>query len=83
MTVATDKPEKPSMFPSDGIGAPLRYPVFRRIWLAGLLSNLGLMINGVGAVPGETGPSLVLAVLRRNGLLRDKGETQIVITLPE
>ena len=41
------------------------------------------LINGVGAVPGEAGPSLVLAVLRRSGLLRDKGETQIVITLPE
>lgn len=29
--------------------APLRHAVFRRIWLASLLSNLGLMINGVGA----------------------------------
>jgi len=29
--------------------APLRHGVFRRIWLASLLSNLGLMINGVGA----------------------------------
>jgi MFS family permease len=31
------------------ITAPLRYPVFRRIWLASLLSNLGLLIQGVGA----------------------------------
>lgn len=29
--------------------APLRHAAFRRIWLASLLSNLGLMINGVGA----------------------------------
>src|SRR5438105_12365563 len=34
---------------ADGIMAPLRYPVFRRIWLASLLSNLGLLIQGVGA----------------------------------
>ncbi|MEW6642879.1 MAG: MFS transporter [Pseudomonadota bacterium] len=32
-----------------GIGAPLRIALFRRIWLASLLSNLGLMIHGVGA----------------------------------
>jgi MFS family permease len=35
--------------PSDGIAAPLRFPTFRRIWLASLLSNLGLMIQSVGA----------------------------------
>jgi MFS family permease len=29
--------------------APLRQPVFRRIWLASLMSNLGLLIQGVGA----------------------------------
>lgn len=34
---------------TDGIAAPLRFPVFRRIWLASLLSNLGLMIQSVGA----------------------------------
>lgn len=34
---------------SDSIVAPLRYPVFRRIWIAGLMSNLGLLIQGVGA----------------------------------
>ena len=33
----------------DGVTAPLRYPTFRKIWLASLLSNLGLMIQGVGA----------------------------------
>src|SRR6188472_4537314 len=34
---------------SDSITAPLRHPVFRRIWLASLLSNLGILIQGVGA----------------------------------
>lgn len=34
---------------SDSITAPLRHSVFRRIWLASLLSNLGLLIQGVGA----------------------------------
>jgi MFS family permease len=40
---------KPSMFASDGVAAPLRHTVFRRIWLASLLSNLGLLIQAVGA----------------------------------
>ena len=34
---------------SDGIAAPLREPVFRRIWLASLLSNFGMLVQGVGA----------------------------------
>jgi MFS family permease len=37
------------MAPFDGVAAPLRHTVFRRIWLASLLSNLGLLIQGVGA----------------------------------
>ena len=42
--------ETPESATSDhSITAPLRYPVFRRIWLASLLSNLGLLIQGVGA----------------------------------
>jgi predicted MFS family arabinose efflux permease len=36
-------------FAGDGITAPLRHGVFRRIWLASLLSNLGILIQGVGA----------------------------------
>ena len=40
---------KRSMFASDGVGAPLRHTTFRRIWLASLLSNLGLLIQAVGA----------------------------------
>jgi MFS family permease len=34
---------------ADGITAPLRHSVFRRIWLASLLSNLGILIQAVGA----------------------------------
>src|SRR6201998_2333298 len=37
------------MFGGDGIAAPLRNPTFRRIWLASVLSNLGILIQGVGA----------------------------------
>jgi MFS family permease len=44
----TDQP-KPSRFATDSIAAPLRHPVFRRIWLASLVSNLGILIQGVGA----------------------------------
>jgi hypothetical protein len=35
--------------PSLGIFSPLRHVTFRRIWSASLLSNLGLLIMGVGA----------------------------------
>jgi MFS family permease len=38
-----------SRFAADGVTAPLRHAVFRRIWLASLLSNFGLLIQGVGA----------------------------------
>ena len=34
---------------ASGTLAPLRHGVFRRIWTASLLSNLGLLIMGVGA----------------------------------
>ena len=44
----TEQPKRPR-FATDGIAAPLRHTVFRRIWLASLLSNLGLLIQGVGA----------------------------------
>jgi MFS family permease len=40
---------KPSIFAPDGVAAPLRHTTFRRIWLASLLSNLGLLIQAVGA----------------------------------
>ena len=38
-----------TMFRDDQIGAPLKQSVFRRIWLASLLSNFGSLIQGVGA----------------------------------
>lgn len=44
----TDMP-KPQTFDADGITAPFRHATFRRIWLAGLLSNIGALIRGVGA----------------------------------
>ncbi|WP_439366088.1 MFS transporter [Bradyrhizobium sp. DASA03005] len=34
---------------SNSIATPLQYPTFRRIWLASLLSNLGILVQGVGA----------------------------------
>src|SRR5438045_8090640 len=37
------------MFRDDQIGAPLKQTVFRRIWLASLLSNFGMLVQGVGA----------------------------------
>src|SRR6267143_909557 len=44
----TDQPKR-RMFAADSVAAPLRHSVFRRIWLASLLSNFGLLIQGVGA----------------------------------
>src|SRR6202035_2805587 len=43
-----DQPKRPTIT-ADGITAPLRHMIFRRIWLASLLSNLGILIQGVGA----------------------------------
>ena len=40
---------KTQMISADGIAAPLRHATFRRIWLASVLSNLGILIQGVGA----------------------------------
>ena len=40
---------KARMVGADGIAAPLRHATFRRIWLASVLSNLGILIQGVGA----------------------------------
>jgi len=37
------------MFRDDQVGAPLKQSLFRRIWLASLLSNFGSLIQGVGA----------------------------------
>ncbi|TWB86048.1 putative MFS family arabinose efflux permease [Bradyrhizobium macuxiense] len=42
-------PPKQQALSVGGITAPLRFLVFRRIWLASMLSNLGILIQGVGA----------------------------------
>jgi MFS family permease len=34
---------------ANGIFAPLRVPIYRRIWSASLLTNFGMLIQGVGA----------------------------------
>lgn len=44
----TEQPRR-ARLATDGIMAPLRHGVFRRIWLASLVSNLGILIQGVGA----------------------------------
>src|SRR6202161_1269316 len=44
----TGQEARPNFAP-DSVTAPLRHAVFRRIWLASLLSNLGILIQGVGA----------------------------------
>jgi predicted MFS family arabinose efflux permease len=44
----TEAPKR-QMFAAHGVAAPLRHAAFRRIWLASLLSNLGLLIQAVGA----------------------------------
>ena len=43
------EPPKQAPPSQNGLAAPLRIKLFRRIWLASLLSNLGLMIQSVGA----------------------------------
>src|SRR5260221_6271375 len=48
------EPPKQRKFAADGVTAPLRHAVFRRIWLASLLSNLGLLIQGVGPASAMT-----------------------------
>ncbi|QOZ36428.1 MFS transporter [Bradyrhizobium sp. CCBAU 53421] len=42
-------PLNPNTFSVDGITEPLRHGTFRHIWLASLFSNLGILIQGVGA----------------------------------
>ena len=44
-----DKPNASPPPARRGIFSPLRHAIFRRIWLASLTSNLGLMVMGVGA----------------------------------
>jgi hypothetical protein len=41
------------------------------------------LVTGLGAIPGEGSPTLIAAVLRRKGLLRTGGDTQIIMTVSE
>ena len=41
------------------------------------------LITGLGAIPGDTAPSLVFCVLKRSGLVRDTGESQLIMTVSE
>jgi len=41
------------------------------------------MITGLGAIPGDGSPSLIAAVVKRTGIWRTGGDTQLIITLPE
>jgi hypothetical protein len=40
-------------------------------------------ITGLGAIPGETPPSLIATVVRFSNFLRSSGETQIIMTTGE
>src|SRR5215470_10286184 len=42
-------PNLASLASSHSLGAPLREPIFRNVWIASLLSNFGILIQGVGA----------------------------------
>jgi len=41
------------------------------------------LVTGLGAIPGDGTPTLVAAVVRRKGIFRGGGDTQIIITVPE
>jgi hypothetical protein len=41
------------------------------------------IITGFGAIPGQDPPTLVASVVHFKGLLRNVGETQIIMTVPE
>lgn len=47
--ISMTKELQPKMTSVDGITAPLRHSTFRRVWLASLVSNLGILIQSVGA----------------------------------
>jgi len=40
-------------------------------------------ITGMGAIPGDPGPTLIVAVTRFYGLVSNAGDTQIIMTIPE
>jgi MFS family permease len=49
MAASATTPAADPQEPAKSLVAPLRVRVFRRIWLASLLTNFGLLIQGVGA----------------------------------
>ena len=49
MAGATPEPTTPDPAPRPTALSPMRYPVFRRVWLASASSNFGGMIQSVGA----------------------------------
>ena len=56
---------KAQMVGADGITTPLRHATFRRIWIASVLSNLGILIQGVGANHLDLGRADHIWLLRR------------------
>ncbi len=66
-----DDRAKPGAAASHGVLSPLRHAVFRRIWTASLLSNLGLLILGVGAAWAMTQmtPSAGMVALVQTALM--------------
>ena len=63
------------------LGVVFRGPTGYRIQVVN--SGFEGFITGLGAVQNEIGPSLVAAVLKRTGLFRQGGETQLIMTVPE
>ena len=62
------------------MAAPLRIPRFRLIWTASVLSNLGLLIQGVGAawaMTESTGDATLVAMVQSATLL-----PMLLFTLP-
>ena len=71
MTDAAAAPKRSPQSQAQSIFAPLRHPVFLRIWTASLLSNLGLLIMGVGAAWAMTQmtPSADMVALVQTALM--------------
>lgn len=71
MTKPFSSPGNGPAAPRASIAAPLRQPLFRRIWLASLLSNLGIMILSVGAgwTMTELTPSANMVALVQTALM--------------
>lgn len=78
MTRLNHRPREKAPGPS--MAAALRVPRFRLIWTASVLSNLGLIIQGVGAawaMTGQTGDATLVAMVQSATLL-----PMLLFTLP-